>query len=75
VEIKQELLTKNEFSRPGKILDRVAGIVVHWVGNPKSTAKSNRDYFEGLKNQNAKAGRGMPRPILLSGWLGRLSSV
>jgi N-acetylmuramoyl-L-alanine amidase len=56
VEIKQEFLTKNEFSRPGKILSGVSGIVVHWVGNPKSTAKNNRDYFEGLKNQNAKAG-------------------
>ena len=26
------------------------GIVIHYVGNPGSSAQSNRDYFEGLKD-------------------------
>jgi N-acetylmuramoyl-L-alanine amidase len=47
------LLTINRFSRPGTTLKAVRGIVIHWVGNPCTSAKANRDYFEGLKAQNA----------------------
>jgi N-acetylmuramoyl-L-alanine amidase len=45
------MLTKNRFSRPGSFLTGVRGVVLHWVANPKSTARDNRDYFENLKNQ------------------------
>jgi N-acetylmuramoyl-L-alanine amidase len=51
VEIIQKLLTVNKYSRPGTLLKVVSGIVVHWVGNPRSTALENRSYFEGLKDQ------------------------
>ena len=44
------LLTPNKYSRPQIKLNRVAKIAVHYVGNPKSSAKNNRDYFENLKN-------------------------
>ncbi len=47
--IKQMLLTKNKFSRPGTALKTVNGVVVHYVGNPGSTAEGNRNYFESLK--------------------------
>lgn len=43
-----DLLTPNEFSRPGTPLTNVSGIVIHYTANPGSTAKNNRDYFEGL---------------------------
>ena len=50
--IEQTLLTKNIFSRPGKKLTGVKGIVIHWVANPGSGAKANRNYFESLKTQS-----------------------
>lgn len=51
-EIKEEYLTVNSYSRPGIKLDKVNGIVVHYVANPGSSAEANRDYFEGLKNSH-----------------------
>jgi N-acetylmuramoyl-L-alanine amidase len=45
-------LTVNPFSRPGKKLSGVKALVIHWVANPGSTAKQNRNYFENLKSQS-----------------------
>ncbi len=47
--VKQMLLTKNKYSRPGTALKAVKGVVVHYVGNPNTSAEANRNYFEGLK--------------------------
>lgn len=33
-------------ARPGEKLAAVRGIVIHYVGNPGSTAQGNRDYFD-----------------------------
>ena len=44
----EDFLTPNEYSRPGKPLKKVKGIVVHYTANPGTDAKANRDYFEGL---------------------------
>lgn len=49
-DIDVELLTVNEYSRPGTQTDKITGIVVHYTANPGSTAMDNRDYFEGLKD-------------------------
>ncbi len=46
------LLTKNPFSRPGKPLQEVKGIVLHWTANPGTSAMQNRNYFESLKSQS-----------------------
>ena len=46
-----KFLTPNEYSRPQIPLEKVNGIVVHYVANPCSTALENRNYFEGLKDQ------------------------
>lgn len=43
-----QLLTINQYSRPGTALEQVNGIVVHYTANPGTTAQQNRDYFEGL---------------------------
>lgn len=43
-----ELLTVNEYSRPGSELPEVKGIVIHYTANPGTTAEQNRNYFEGL---------------------------
>jgi N-acetylmuramoyl-L-alanine amidase len=46
-------LTPNRFSRPGKMLDPLKAVIVHYVGNPGQSAERVRAYFEGLKDQNA----------------------
>jgi len=45
-----ELLTVNEYSRPGIASGEIHGIVIHYTANPGATAQENRDYFEGLKD-------------------------
>lgn len=47
-----QLLTVNDYSRPGTPIDPVTGIVVHYTANPGTTAQQNRDYFEGLKDSH-----------------------
>lgn len=46
--VRVELLPLNPYSRPGTALEEVNGIVVHYVGNPGTTAEQNRSYFENL---------------------------
>ena len=46
--ITQDFLPRNDYSRPGTPLDAVDGVVVHYVGNPGTTAGQNRSYFAGL---------------------------
>ncbi len=46
--IVQDLLPVNEYSRPGTKLDEVNGVVVHYTGNPGTTAEQNRSYFGNL---------------------------
>ena len=43
-----KLLDINEYSRPGIAIGKVNGIVVHYTANPGTTARQNRDYFQGL---------------------------
>lgn len=47
-QIEQDFLTVNPYSRPGTKLDSVNGIVVHYVGNPGTTARQNHSYFQNL---------------------------
>lgn len=42
----------NTFSRPGKKLKEKKGIVIHWVGNPGTSAGQNLNYFKQLAKQN-----------------------
>ena len=50
--VNVNLLTPNPHSRPQLPLEKVNGIVVHYVANPCSTARENRNYFESLKDQD-----------------------
>ena len=45
---REDFLTVNPYSRPAIALEQVKGIVVHYTGNPGTTAVQNRNYFEGL---------------------------
>lgn len=47
-EVVKDLLPVNEWSRPGEPLKRVRGIVLHYVGNPATSAQANRNYFASL---------------------------
>lgn len=51
--VQQDFLTVNEWSRPGTELKRVDGVVIHYVGNPGTTAQANRNYFESLSSGEA----------------------
>ena len=46
--VTEELLPVNRFSRPGIPLKEIRGVVVHYVGNPATTAEANRNYFASL---------------------------
>lgn len=46
--IQQEILPVNPYSRPGDKVFKVTAIVVHYVGNPGTTAEQNRSYFNNL---------------------------
>ena len=46
--MKEDLLPVNEYSRCGDKLQRVNAVVIHYVGNPNTTARQNRSYFENL---------------------------
>lgn len=47
-----DLLDINEYSRPGIALEKVNSIVIHYTANPGTTAKQNRDYFNGLQDSH-----------------------
>lgn len=53
--VTQELLPMNPWSRPGTKLEQVDGVVVHYVGNPGTSAEQNRSFFAGLADQTAPA--------------------
>ena len=46
--ITEDMLPVNPYSRPGKQLDEVNAVVIHYVGNPGTTAAQNRSYFENI---------------------------
>ena len=46
--VTKDLLAVNEWSRPGAPLKSVSGVVLHYVGNPGTSAQANRNYFNSL---------------------------
>ena len=52
--IDVQLLSVNDWSRPGIKVDAIKKIVVHYLGNPETSAQENRDYFESLKYLQAR---------------------
>lgn len=47
-ELDVQLLEPNPYSRPQIVLEEVNGIVIHYTGNPGTTAQQNHDYFNNL---------------------------
>lgn len=57
-ELVVDLLTVNDYSRPGEMLPEVKNIFVHYTANAGTTAEQNRSYFESLaetKERSASA--------------------
>ena len=48
--VEQDYLTVNAWSRPGTPLEEISGVVIHYVGNPGTTAHANRNYFQSLSS-------------------------
>lgn len=46
--VQEDYLPVNPYSRPGTPLEKIDGVVVHYVGNPGTTAQANRNYFASL---------------------------
>ena len=46
--VTADFLSVNQYSRPGIRLEAVNSIVIHFIGNPDTTAAANRNYFQNL---------------------------
>ncbi len=49
--IDQQLITVDGVSRRGEKLSGVKDIVIHYVGNPGTTAQQNRDFYENPESE------------------------
>jgi len=49
MEVKQKLLTKNAWSRPGRKVHKIRAIVLHWTAGPKDTPEGVYSWFEQRK--------------------------
>ncbi len=50
-----DLLTMNEYSRPGEALPEVKSIFIHYTANAGTTAEQNRSYFESLAESHERS--------------------
>ena len=48
--VEREYIPVNEWSRPGTPLEDINAVVIHYVGNPGTTARANRNYFASLSS-------------------------
>ena len=48
--VEQDYIPVNDWSRPGTPLEDINAVVIHYVGNPGTTAKANRNYFASLSS-------------------------
>ena len=46
--VERDYIPVNDWSRPGTPLEDINAVVIHYVGNPGTTAKANRNYFASL---------------------------
>ncbi|WP_343208172.1 peptidoglycan recognition family protein [Anaerolentibacter hominis] len=53
LDIVQDFLTPNPYSRPQEELKEIKNVVVHYTANPGTDAQANRNYFESLKDSGA----------------------
>ncbi|MBQ7248375.1 MAG: undecaprenyl-diphosphate phosphatase [Lachnospiraceae bacterium] len=54
--VTEDYITVNQYSRPGIPLLKVNDIVIHYTGNPGTSAEANRNYFNSLSMQTGTDG-------------------
>lgn len=54
--IEQCFLTVNKYSRPGKKLNKIKGIVIHWISVPYQKPEQTARFFEDRKNGKTSYG-------------------
>ena len=52
--VTEDYISVNQYSRPKIPLEKVNAIVIHYVGNPGTSAQANRNYFDGLSKQSGE---------------------
>lgn len=62
IEIIEDFLTLNRYSRPGTRRKETKAVEIHWVGNPNTSAKFNKKYFE--NRRGGKSGYGSAHYII-----------
>ena len=61
-----DYLPANEYSRPGTPLEEISGVVIHYVGNPGTSAAANRSFlFDRAKVDQASAWAASSRIVIL----------
>lgn len=56
MDIQKQYLTISNYNRPGSIRPRTTAVACHYIGNPGTSAKANRNWFESLaKTHDTKA--------------------
>ena len=48
--VERDYIPVNDWSRPGTPLEDINAVVIHYVGNPGTTARANRNYFASLSS-------------------------
>ncbi len=54
-ELAVDLLTINEYSRPGELLPEVKNIFIHYTANAGTTAEQNKSYFQSLAETHERS--------------------
>ena len=62
MKITDKIISLNKHSRPGKELQKVKGLVLHWVANPGTSALANQRFFE--ERKRGKTGYGSAHYII-----------
>ena len=52
--VTEDYISVNQYSRPKIPLEKVNAIVIHYIGNPGTSAQANRNYFDGLSKQSGE---------------------
>ena len=74
--IEDAVIPVDGISRRGKALDKVKDIVVHYVGNPNTTARANRNWYESpLSSVSSHFIVGLEGEVLLCVPLNEVSSA
>lgn len=62
---EEAYLPVNPYSRPGTKRREVRNIVVHYVANPKTTARENRNYFASMAEESAEERRSVSSHFII----------